>query len=429
MKDWDTRIEALLAWIGARDESKSFVSKKLAVKHTQSSGRGVYAAETIKPRENLVKIPPLHLLNSTTVIAHIAKHNLEISLAEPYYHSLYVPQPVKDEVGEIYSGLSVELLLELLGFQLISTYLILEKSRGASSFWKPFIDMLPDVLELSMAPIVWKILGCENCETLWKTLPRSARKHSEQVISRFEKDFETVKAKLPQLSKFLDRSDFLWAWMCINSRCLYMDMPQAKDDTDNFTMAPYVDFLNHSSDDQCGIKIDTLGFHVVTSCSYESGCELYFSYGPHSNEFLLCEYGFALPENKWNFVDLTDYVVPLFRPKHADFLKKIGYYGEYTVNSSGMSFRTEIALAVLQEEEPEASRKLKAFVDGVSDGSVYSAKLKVLLDRILHKLVGDSERRLEEGNNFAGETGKRMEAILDLHRDIRDICKLCLSGE
>ncbi|KAM9886540.1 hypothetical protein OXX79_014123, partial [Metschnikowia pulcherrima] len=80
-----------------------------------------------------------------------------------------------------------------------------------------------------------------------------------------------------------------------------MEVPQAKDAVDNFTMAPYVDFLNHSSEDQCGIKIDALGFQVFTSTSYKPGDELYFSYGPHSNEFLLCEYGFTLGQNKWNY--------------------------------------------------------------------------------------------------------------------------------
>lgn len=434
MKNYDGCIEALLEWINntgdetLRPSLHSFISPKLVVKHTEGSGRGVYAHAAIGPNERLARIPPLFLLNFSSAIAHITKHNSSILLTEPCYHNLYVPPPVFDRVGEIYARLPLALLLELLSFQILSVYLLLERFRGKTSFWKPFIDMLPEVSELGLAPVVWKILEVENCDLLWKSLPRSARKHSESVVARFEKDYAVVTQKLPDAAKLFNRSDFLWAWMSINSRCLYMDIPQGKDDSDNFTMAPYVDFLNHLSTDQCGIKIDTLGFHVVTSCKYLPGEELYFSYGPHSNEFLLCEYGFSLGDNKWNYIDFTDFIVPLFRPGHVEFLKNSGYYGEYTVNSSGMSFRTEIALAVLQEETPDTSRKLRAFIDGISDGLVYAAKLKQLLHRILDKLNADCERKLANHDKYELETSRRMDAVLSLHRDIQHIAKSCMSN-
>ena len=54
---------------------------------------------------------------------------------------------------------------------------------------------------------------------------------------------------------------------------------------DNFTMAPYVDFMNHSCDDHCTLKIDGKGFQVRTTSQYNTGDQVYLSYGPHSNDF------------------------------------------------------------------------------------------------------------------------------------------------
>lgn len=434
MENIDSRINSLLEWINNTHDDKlapsshSYISPKLIVKDAEASGRGLYAAQAIVSNERLVRIPPLFLLNFTTVLAHIAKYNQDVVTGEPHHHNIYVPPPVWDEVAALYGKLNGSKLAELLSFQLLSLFLVLERARGSLSFWKPFIDMLPEIRELGLAPIVWKVLGVPNCDVLWRMLPRSARKHAEAVVARFEKDYQVVTLTFPAAASYLTTEAFLWAWMCINSRCLYMEMPQAKDANDNFTMAPYVDFLNHLDDDQCGIKIDTLGFHVVTSSKYLPGEEIFFSYGPHSNEFLLCEYGFSLPTNRWNYIDITDFIVPLLRPAHVEFLKNTGYHGEYTVNNTGMSFRTEIALAVLQESDPATSRKLQAFIDGVSDGLVYANKLKELLHHILQKLLSDCDRKLQTHDEFDEETSKRASAVLSLYKDIQNIAQSTMSN-
>lgn len=435
MLNVNERVERLIHWITAhsntvtshKPSNGAYISPKLIVKHSDDSGRGLYAAESIASIECLVRIPPLLLMNYTTVLAHITRYNPSIHLTEPHYMNIYVPLPVEDAVGELYSKMSLGSLLELLSFQLLAMFLLLERSRGSLSFWKPFIDMQPEIGELGMAPIVWKALKVDNCDILWRMLPRSARKHAETVVARFEKDYLVIQQKFPLVAAQISRDDFLWAWMCINSRCLYMEIPQAKDSSDNFTLAPYVDFLNHLNDDQCGIKIDNFGFQVMTSCKYLPGEELYFSYGPHSNEFLLCEYGFALPQNKWNYVDISDFIIPLLRPLQVEYLKACGYYGDYTVIKSGMSFRTEIALATLQESTPRDSRRLKTFIDGISDGQVYAYKLKELLRKILQKLISDCERKLGIQEDYDEETSRRVSAVHSMYKDILEIALSSLS--
>lgn len=424
MENIDTKLKALTKWLGGntdQHEGGAFISPKISVKDAQNSGRGIYAESPISAREKLVRIPGSFLLNFSTAVAHITKFNPKVTLAEPHYLNVHVPSTPSDPVTELYSLWDLDTLLGLSSFQLLGMFLVLERKREKASFWKPFIDMLPSIEELALAPVVWRVLHVPQCDTLWRMLSRSAKKHSEAVLARFEKDWGVVSALDPR--GYIDRASFLWAWMCINSRCLYMEIPQAKDSADNFTMAPYVDFLNHLNEDQCGIKIDSHGFHVLTSCSYRPGDELFFSYGPHSNEFLLCEYGFTLPQNKWNFIDITDFILPLLRPNHVAFLKEVGYYGDYTVSMEGMSFRTEIALATLQESEPHTSRKLKALVEGVSDGAVFEQKLKIMLRRILDKISADSRRKLESTQTYDKDTTRKIQSMNVLHQNIVSIAE------
>lgn len=406
-----SKLARLEEWLAGH---QALVSGKIEVRNTKHSGRGLYATQDIRANEQLVSIPHSLLLNFTTAMAHMNSFQ-STKLADSCYSGVQVPSTQPDEITAIYSQLPVDRLLELLSFQLLGMYLVLERRRGDNLFWAPFLGMLPELAELVQAPVVGRVLKPESAEETQKRLPRLARKHAAKVAERFEHDVAVVEGLLSPLISGIPIEEHLWAWMCINSRCLYMSMPQAKDASDNFTLAPFVDFLNHLTADQCGIKTDKAGFHVVTSSSYKPEQELFFSYGPHSNEFLLCEYGFVLPENRWNYIDISDIVMPLLRPAQTQYLQQNNYYGEYTVNSDGMSFRTEIALAALQEPDPQKSDYLQQFVSGNCDGSRYAAKTRLLLQHILSKLLGDSKH----------ENGEK-DAIAQLWQDIKETAQAAL---
>lgn len=439
MRDIDQRLEVLLRWIKNTQDEKnqpsthSYISPKIVVKDMKDFGRGIRAETQINKKDLLLRIPHSFLLNFNTVVRHITKHNDSIKLQEAHYTSIYVPyeEVPEDKFIKLYSIFTLEELLGLSSFQLLSFYLCFEKQRQSSSFWKPFIDMLPYIHDFDQAPLIWKVLKVERHEELLKLLPNSTRRHFEKVYNRFQGDYDLVKNlilhKVKEASKIEVIEDpediinqyvpidlFLWAWMCINSRCLYMKIPQSKNAGDNFTMAPYVDFLNHSSDDQCSLKIDATGFQVYTTCSYAPDEQLFLSYGPHSNEFLLCEYGFTLPDNKWNDLDISDYIIPLLKEKQVEFLKDYDYYGDYTVNEeSGMSFRTEVVLAVLQELVPEESRKLLALVNGYNDGSGYQSNSRTLLKKILERIIQDCSGKvlLEYNDDSCSATKNRKKSI------------------
>lgn len=391
MDKFDQKLLSLLDWIkNTQDEKKpsthSYISPKIDVKDVRSSGRGIYATNSLKKGELIMNIPHSFLLNFTTVMAHISRYN---GMQDELH--IYVPfdNLDGDQFTNIYSKLTREEILELSSFQLLSIYLTFEKQRGTNSFWKPFLDMLPSMEDFALMPIHW---SDETC----KLSPDSTQKSSLKVRDRFENDYKLIcdliqtKTDL-DVTTLLPRQDVLLSWLCINSRCLYMNLPTSKNTADNFTMAPYVDFMNHSCDDHCTLKIDGKGFQVLSTCSYNIDDQVYLSYGPHSNDFLLCEYGFIIPGNKWNDLDVSKYIIPLLKPEQVEFLQENDYFDNYTMTKDDISFRTQVALATLQEKDPKNSRKLSALINGINDGEVFRSHSNVLLTAILNKVVLDAE--------------------------------------
>ena len=59
----------------------------------------------------------------------------------------------------------------------------------------------------------------------------------------------------------------------------------------------------------------SIGLKLAKSSAISEGDELHISYGPVSNSFLLVEYGFALENNKFDYVRRKGIRVELFFPE------------------------------------------------------------------------------------------------------------------
>ncbi|CAH6719051.1 ribosomal lysine N-methyltransferase 2 [[Candida] jaroonii] len=424
----DAIITSLLQWMKAKNNigvssKESFVSLKVGAKDFGDEGRGLAANDNIVQNEEIIKIPHSYLLNAHTIIRHISHFNKHTHLNEHYSNiDISYEEEPKDEVTQIYSKIQYNEMVGLSSFQLVSLYLCLETGRQ-NSFWKPFLDSLPDIKAFNWTPLVWEETGSGD---LIEFLPSEVKEHHSQVSQRYNRDKEAVKkfltSKLPEttsVDKYITSQRYLWAWMCINSRCLYMELRESNDNADNFTMAPLVDFVNHSDDDHCRLKIDNKGFHVITTTKYEPQSQIYLSYGPHSNGFLLCEYGFVLPSNKWNDIDISRYIKQDLNEDQVKFLKQYEYFDNYTIGKvSGVSYRTEIALAVMQESKPFNSRKLLAYVKGLTDGESYGESSKEILHDILNEVESDISGKRAQIKEIHDES-KRV--IIQLYSDIEEI--------
>jgi hypothetical protein len=61
--------------------------------------------------------------------------------------------------------------------------------------------------------------------------------------------------------------------------------------------------------------------------SAEAGSEIYVSYGTHSNDFLIIEYGFILNTNKHDYTTLDHLILPLLSEEQEETLKEDQFYG------------------------------------------------------------------------------------------------------
>lgn len=97
------------------------------------------------------------------------------------------------------------------------------------------------------------------------------------------------------------REKFAFTWKTIQARTFGRRLPWT-------ALVPFADCLNHTNvATKYDLDVDSNGMFRLFpsgSNSYAAGKEVFNSYGRRSNFQLLLDYGFALPENEWDYVDI-----------------------------------------------------------------------------------------------------------------------------
>jgi hypothetical protein len=354
----------LLAWL----ESKRVGCSSLSFEYrSDKKGGGLYALRDIQAQELLVKLPASALLNKK-------------SLARLY------DAPLKD----------------LSSSQLISLHLALHRNASVKDFedgkerYLTWMPVLPASFEgmplwwtqnsdLATASLARQVLECA---------PESAQAIISKVEQGFLKDWQAAQEayKIHQeLSSIstpkLKRDDFLWAWCCVNSRCLYHPLG-FKTESDNFTLAPLIELANHnplapslfladgrdlafysSMPDQLPRSVVSDRFRSMYASNgtsapkkgeivYRAGDEICLPYGQHDSARLLAEYGFVLQDNQADTVDLKPFILELFaelpneeQERKLEILNSQGYFQcvsfsrPYWLNSKKQKFDAEHQIA------------------------------------------------------------------------------------
>lgn len=115
---------------------------------------------------------------------------------------------------------------------------------------------------------------------------------------KYNLDWEATHAAFPEILQ----ETYRYNWCLVNTRTFYYVRPGTqtpKVHDDCMALVPFADFFNHA-DKGCIVEFNHKGFTIYADKTYEKGEELYISYGSHSNDFLLVEYGFTLKENVYN---------------------------------------------------------------------------------------------------------------------------------
>ena len=159
--------------------------------------------------------------------------------------------------------------------------------------------------------------------SLQSLLPTTAHKLLLNQQRKLKLDWAAVSTAYPNIKY----EEYVYRWLLIGTRTFYFLSPlpahrklHPKNRDDCLAQSPFSDYFNHtSSRSACDVSFSASGYTFTTLAKIKKGEEVYISYGNHSNDFLLAEYGFILPEeggeNQWDEVLLDAFMLRLFSAK------------------------------------------------------------------------------------------------------------------
>lgn len=324
---------------------------------------------------------------------------------------------------------------------LLAADLALNKAANETKYskWQAVVPTVEDIQQ-SM-PLTWPA-------SLQSLLPAGASKLLDKQRAKFDKDWDTVSAAFPieskgrgkagAVSKECTRDEYMHAWLLVNTRTFYFVTPKTErlPKEDHMALQPVADLFNHTDKNGCHVAFDhTESFTFRTTRAYEKGDEVHISYGSHSNDFLLVEYGFILTSNHWDEVRLDDDVImPALTRRQREELEDVGFLGNYVLDNDTVCHRTQVALrqmAVTGKYGGLTMDEWRKFVSGLDDGEKSQAKVDALAVGLLEKYdatIKAKEKELrklrfreEDGDEEMNES--RRETLLRRWGQIRDLVK------
>lgn len=244
-------------------------------------------------------------------------------------------------------------------------------------------------------------------------LPPAATTLLNNQLSKFDKDWSTLQPHLPSITKDL----YTYTWLIVNTRTFYWEYPDLANShprlpkkrnrltaDDCYAMCPFMDYFNHS-DIGCDPQADKMGYSVTADREYKAGEEVFVSYGSHTNDFLLVEYGFILDSNKNDSIPLDHILLPLLNSGQIDALKEDGFHGDYTLSPQEPTIchRTQTMLRLLLLD----NRRYSSFVSGDDDGNKDQARLNSYLVDILEKYSRQIMDTIDEVESLTIESKAR----------------------
>ncbi|KAJ2549125.1 hypothetical protein EV175_004564 [Coemansia sp. RSA 1933] len=251
----DTRLSAFVKWLEENGADLSRVEIR-GPSDGEDGGNAVYARRDIATDERYAWIP----------------HKLVISAAV-----------CTDALGiGAETGLS--------GRQLLASFLVQQRSMETSSFWKPYIDILPASFH---TPV-------EFSSDEVRLLRGTPMEHAlADRVSRFRDEYEEAKRVLGD--KVMDYEQFAWGLGVVSSRSFCKALMEGGEGGSDEVLLPLLDMFNHMPMRKVTWAANSTGVEFVTREELQIGSQVFNNYGPKSNEELLMGYGFCVPDNQFSY--------------------------------------------------------------------------------------------------------------------------------
>jgi len=236
-------------------------------------------------------------------------------------------------------------------------------------------------------PVLWP-------SELQQLLPRSARSILDKQQKKISLDYDAVAVAFPDL-----RYDvYCHHWLLVSTRTFYYTAPEVTSPPANsdecLAIIPYADYFNHG-DAGCKVQYSPFEYEITADRPYQKGQEVHISYGNHSNDFLLVEYGFVLEENQWDQIDLDEVLTPLFSTAQTSILKEEGFWRNFVLDRETVCYRTKVAVRLLCMP---LKRWRSSLATGFEDDDKYQAAMNALLLEVFDSYLARVNEGIQEVN-------------------------------
>ncbi|QSS54003.1 SET domain-containing protein [Histoplasma capsulatum var. duboisii H88] len=198
----------------------------------------------------------------------------------------------------------------------------------------PSYPLLPSSISGSWNTIAKRPIKCAYTAEHQNLLPEQEK--------RFDKAYRVIK----QVFQNIDKDTYTYYWLIVNTRSFHhipVGTSAPEDRYDAMALCPFGDYFNHIDEGGCEVSFNDNFYTFKTSRAYEKGEEIFISYGNHSGDVLLTDYGFIPAQNKWDDLFLDDIILKDFSSKDIEALRIDRYLGNYRITSEGPCYRTEVA--------------------------------------------------------------------------------------
>ncbi|KAL4878825.1 hypothetical protein BJY04DRAFT_194677 [Aspergillus karnatakaensis] len=245
---------------------------------------------------------------------------------------------------------------------------------------------------------------------------------------RFRDSLRNVQTVYPQ-TKF---EEFAYHWAIINSRSFYYLSPggdEPEDWNDAIGLVPYADYFNHVDDAACHVAFDENEYTFTATRRYANGEEVYMSYGSHSNDFLLVEYGFCLDSNPSDSVFLDPIILSELNEAQKQDLAANGCLGNYEVKCAGANTSTLYAASITYM----IRRDWKKYVVGSSVKGYDAEKTAGIVQGWFEKYLTESDATYEAimknyDSAVAGGDREKIDLLLSRWKQIQELIRCALSA-
>ncbi|EYE98074.1 SET domain-containing protein [Aspergillus ruber CBS 135680] len=321
--------------------------------------------------------------------------------------------------------------------------------RRSLKKWDPWRKVWPSrqVFEDSM-PLLWPEFSQNNSGAGGIILPPSAsgtlktaqanslgecdKEIYQNILSRqrmrLQHSWEDVVSVIPDM----DWDSFSYNWCIVNTRSFYYVGPGKEDPedwNDALGLVPFVDYFNHSDEWTCDVTFKCTNYIFKANRRIEKDEEIYISYGAHTNDFLLIEYGFFLDQNVCDAVYLDNIICRELSPVDEEELKQRDYYGNYEITPTG-SCRRLGAVACMKYMDRNDWRSM---MDSNSNKGIDIQKTAKAISDWINAYLKECETSIESlETNIAAEQDERRSArvsmILNRWKQIKSLCEGALDA-